>query len=455
MRRTRTATAGAAALLLFAAAGPAPDEGSGLGLAVVEYELENGLRVVLSEDHSSPTVGVAVYYDVGSRNEVPGRTGFAHLFEHMMFQGSRNVGKAEHFQIVNSHGGVMNGTTSEDRTSYYETLPANMLPIALWLEADRMRSLAITPENLANQQATVMEEKRENYDNQPYVPSFIAVNRLAYAGYWPYAHPTIGSMEDIASATVQDAREFFDTFYTPSNAVLAIAGDFDEQEARELVEQHFGDIVSHEPPRFTWTDWTPPEGEVRDTVEDPLAPMPAFHMAYHTPPMRTPDYYPLNLVARALGDGDSSRLHQELVKESETVVEMYVAMDGRRGPDLMSMFFILSGREPAEGVRARVEEHLADIRKNGLGEDELRRVKNRLRMSYLNRLDTNLDRALMLGRYELYWDDPAAVNTELERYEAVTNESIVEAASRHLVAGNRAVLDVVPAAAPEQQGGGS
>ncbi len=446
MKRRWMAAAGiGAALVSMLSAGPVTQAGDGgLELPVVQYVLDNGLRIVLSEDHASPTVAVAVYYDVGSRNEPPGMTGFAHLFEHMMFQGSKNVGKSEHFQIVNAHGGVMNGTTSEDRTNYYEALPSSMLPIALWLEADRMRSLAITPENLKNQKDTVMEEKRENYDNQPYVPSFLEINELSFSGYWPYEHSTIGSMEDIGAATVEAAQLFFDTYYTPRNAVLVIVGDFDRQVAEDLVEQHFGDIVSHEPTRFTWDDWQPTAGEVYDAMEDPLAPLPAFHMAYHTPPMRTPDYYPLNLVARALGDGDGSRLHQALVKKSETVVELFASMDGRRGPDLLSVFCILSGKESPVGVRARIDKELMDIIVNGLGEAELARVKNRLRMAFLNQLDTNLDRALVLGRYKLYWDDPDAVNTELLKYDAVTNDMVREVAAKYLVPENRVILDVMP-----------
>jgi predicted Zn-dependent peptidase len=441
MRKTAICMASLAALL---AAGPAGEAAEDLEIPIEEYTLPNGLRVVLSENHSSPTVGVAMYYDVGSRNEVPGRSGFAHLFEHMMFQGSKNVGKAEHFKIINANGGVMNGTTSEDRTNYFESLPSSMLPIALWLEADRMRSLAITPQNFENQRATVMEEKRENYDNQPYVPSFIEINALAYRGYWPYEHSTIGSMEDLANASVADAQAFFDIHYTPSNAVLAIAGDFDPATARALVEEHFGDIVSHEPPPYAPPEWTPPAEEAYDAVEDPLAPMPAFHMAYHIPPMRTPDFYPMTIIARALGDGESSRLERELVKETGTVVEMYVDVDGRRGPDLLSFFCVLSGVESPVQVRSRIERHLVDIAKNGLGDKELSRVKNRLRMAFYRMLSTNLRRALTLGRYELYWNDPAAVNTELSRYEAVTNERVKKVASTYLTSTNRAVLDVFP-----------
>src|SRR5687768_4073704 len=210
-------------------------------LEIEEYFLQNGLRVVLNRDDAVPVVAVAVYYNVGSRNERDGRTGFAHLFEHMMFQGSENVKKAEHFQYIMKAGGTMNGTTSTERTNYFETLPSNQLPLALWLESDRMRSLKVTQENLDNQRHAVQEEKRLRYDNQPYINAFLRINELIFKNP-ANAHSTIGSMEDLDAATIDDVREFFRVFYAPNNAVLCIVGDFEEQEARSLVEKYFGGI---------------------------------------------------------------------------------------------------------------------------------------------------------------------------------------------------------------------
>src|SRR6478752_4707266 len=210
-------------------------------LEIEEYYLENGLRVVLNRDSAIPVVAVAVYYNVGSRNEREGRTGFAHLFEHMMFQGSENVKKAEHFQFIMKAGGTMNGTTSSERTNYFETLPASQLPLALWLESDRMRSLAVTQENLDNQREAVKEEKRLRYDNQPYVNGFLRLFEMSFTNP-ANSHSTIGSMEDLDAATVDDIREFFRIYYAPNNAVLSIAGDFDNDQARELIEKYFGGI---------------------------------------------------------------------------------------------------------------------------------------------------------------------------------------------------------------------
>src|SRR5438067_1581660 len=210
-------------------------------VSIKQFQLQNGLRVVMSEDHSVPVVSVAVYYDVGSRNERQGRTGFAHLFEHMMFQGSENVPKAGHFQFISNAGGTMNGTTSSERTNYFETLPANQLPLALWLESDRMRSLKVTQENLDNQREAVKEEKRLRIDNQPYVPAFLRIDELIFKNP-ANAHSTIGSMEDLDEATVTDVQEFFRIYYAPNNAVLTIAGDFDRAEAARLIEEYFTSI---------------------------------------------------------------------------------------------------------------------------------------------------------------------------------------------------------------------
>src|SRR5829696_7255825 len=208
-------------------------------LAIEEYALPNGLRVVLNRDAAVPVIAVAVYYNVGSRNEREGRTGFAHLFEHMMFQGSENVKKAEHFQYIMKAGGTMNGTTSSERTNYYETLPASQLPLALWLESDRMRTLAVTQENLDNQRDAVKEEKRLRYDNQPYGQVFDLLTSMVYKNF-ANAHSTIGSMEDLDDATVEDVQEFFKIYYAPNNAVLVLSGSFDVTEAKSLIEKFFG-----------------------------------------------------------------------------------------------------------------------------------------------------------------------------------------------------------------------
>ena len=223
-----------------------------LPITLERHTLDNGLRVVLSPDRSAPVVSVAVYYDVGSRNEVEGRSGFAHLFEHMMFQGSDNVGKMEHFQLINAAGGSANGTTSHDRTNYFETLPSHQLSLGLWLEADRMSALAVNEENFENQRQVVINEYRQSYENQPYGLAFLRINSLAYGDYFPYANPTIGTVTDLNQVTWQDALSFYQGWYAPNNAVLSVVGDFEPAAALALVQEHFGDISRRRVPQ--WQD---------------------------------------------------------------------------------------------------------------------------------------------------------------------------------------------------------
>src|SRR5436305_4219866 len=265
-------------------------------LDIEEYTLSNGLRVVLNKDDAVPVVSVAVYYNVGSRNERPGRTGFAHLFEHMMFQGSENVPKAGHFQYIMKAGGTMNGTTSSERTNYYETLPANQLPLALWLESDRMRSLAVTQENLDNQREAVKEEKRLRYDNQPYVNGFLRLFEMSFQNP-ANAHSTIGSMEDLDAATVEDIREFFRIYYAPNNAVLSIAGDFDQTETRSLIDKYFATIPSQQPPPPVDVSQPDAAADQQDVFLDRLAPLPALVLRRKLPARTTPESYALLLAS--------------------------------------------------------------------------------------------------------------------------------------------------------------
>ncbi len=251
-------------------------------LEFTETKLDNGLRVILVPDHSAPVYSIDVCYNVGSRNERPGRTGFAHLFEHMMFQGSENVGKGEHFIQVLNNGGGMNGTTNEDRTTYFEELPINQLDLGLFLEADRMRALNITQANLDNQRNAVQEERRQGIDNQPYGRANLDVDNLAYDNF-AYKHSTIGSMTDLNAASVQDVSDFFRIYYAPNNAVLTLVGDFKPEEALEKVKKYFGAIPSQPAPPKVDLDEEPHYGERREVIYDPLARLPEIDMAYHIP----------------------------------------------------------------------------------------------------------------------------------------------------------------------------
>jgi len=421
------------------------------GLQIRREQLDNGLRVVLNPDRTVPTVAIAVYYDVGSRNEVRGRSGFAHLFEHMMFQGSANVRKGEHFSLIMNRGGSLNGTTSHDRTNYYETLPSNELALGLWLEADRMRSLAVTAENFENQRQVVMEEYRQSYGDQPYAMSFLRINELAYGDYWPYAHSTIGDLRDLENAPLSAVQEFFDTYYSPNNAVLSISGDFDPDEAMEMVRRYFGEIEDRPIPPYEPDPLPPQTSERTDTLQDPHAQLPAFHIAWHIPATREDDHYALEMLGLILGDGESSRLYQELVKEEELCQQIFVGTDDRRGPDLFSVWAIMAGGESATEARDRIYAQLDGVAREGVTERELQKAQNRVRSTFVFGLQSNLQRAQRLAEFELYYGDAQLIVPELTRYLAVTREDIQRVAGQYFAQTNRTVLDVVP---HPQEGGG-
>lgn len=417
---------------------------------IEEFTLANGLRVVLSQDRAIPVVSVAVYYDVGSRNEKEGRTGFAHLFEHMMFQGSENVPKAAHFQYIFNAGGTMNGTTSTERTNYFETLPSNYLPLAFWLESDRMRSLKVTQENLDNQRNAVQEEKRLRYDNQPYVNAFLRMNELIFTNP-ANAHSTIGSMEDLDAATIDDVQQFFRIYYAPNNAVLSVVGDFDSEEARALVDKYFSSI----PPQPVPPPVDVSESDVvairEETFNDPLAPAPAFVLGWKVPERRTPDFYALSLAGTLLFEGDSSRLYQKLVKGDESVVSIEGGVDERRGPSALYIFALPKPGEEVSKIREQIFDEIERISADGPTEAEMEKLRNSLCNDAVRGRQSTMYRAQRLAEFALYDSDPRLVDSELDHYLGVTAEDIRRAVSRYMDIENRVVLDIVPAAAEEAE----
>ena len=404
-----------------------------------------------------PVVSVSVYYDVGSRNEPEGRTGFAHLFEHMMFQGSENVPKAAHFQYISNAGGTMNGTTSSERTNYFETLPASELPLALWLESDRMRSLAVTQENLDNQREAVKEEKRLRYDNQPYVNGFLRLFEMSFKNP-ANAHSTIGSMEDLDAATVDDVREFFRIYYAPNNAVLSVAGEFDRAEIGGLIEKYFASI-----PRQPM----PPPVDVSEPVEvaehegrfiDKLAPVPAFALGWKIPARRTPAFYALSLASHLLFEGESARLYQKLVKGEESVVQIQGGIDERRGPS--GLFIVVIPKPDREGVQIRdtIFKEITDLGTRGPSDEEMEKLRNNLFSGAVRSRQSSLYRSQQLAEFALYDGDPELFNTDLQNYLDVTAAQIRDAVAQFLDTDNRVLLDIVPApqevaaAAPQPPG---
>jgi zinc protease len=417
---------------------------------IQQFTLDNGLRVILSRDQAVPVVSIAVYYDVGSRNEKEGRTGFAHLFEHMMFQGSENVPKAAHFQYVFNAGGTMNGTTSTERTNYFETLPSNHLPLALWLESDRMRSLKVTQENLDNQRNAVQEEKRLRYDNQPYVNAFLRINELIFKNP-ANAHSTIGSMEDLDAATIDDVQGFFRVYYAPNNAVLSIVGDFDEAEARSLVEKYFSTIPSQPTP--PGVDVTEPE-EVAlnsETFIDKLAPAPAFVLGWKVPVRRTPDFYALSLAGNLLFEGDSSRLYQKLVKGAESVVSIQGGIDERRGPSALYVFALPKPDQDVNAIRREILDEIKRLATEGPTAEEMEKLHNSLMNDAVRGRQSTMYRAQRIAEFALYDNDPGLVDTELNEYLAIKADQITAAVRKHLDVENHVTLDIIPAAMVESE----
>jgi len=425
---------------------PAPQTFS---VQFTQFQLENGLRVVLSEDHWAPVVAVAVYYDVGSRNEMKGRTGFAHLFEHMMFQGSENVRKAEHFKYIESNGGVLNASTHADFTDFYEFLPSNQLALALWLESDRMRSLKITAANLKNQKEAVKEEKRLSYDNQAYWPALLKMDEMVFRN-WANAHSTIGSMQDLNAATVADVSRFFNTYYAPNNAVLVIAGDIDSSEAEGLVRKYFSSIPRHKSPPNVDVSEPFRVTERKAVINDSHAQVPALTLAWKIPPRRSPDFYAIALLKSILCDGESARLYQRLVKERAVCLEVQGTLEARRGPGQVAVFAIRKPDAKADDVRTIVEAEIARIKAEGVNADELTKVKNQFRLDrFLSgsegeyaSLQTALGRALALGEFAMFDGDPALINTDISSYLAVTAEQIRDVARKYFVPENTSMLDI-------------
>lgn len=413
-------------------------------LNIEEFSLSNGLRVVLNHDPAVPVVAVAVYYNVGSRNEREGRTGFAHLFEHMMFQGSENVPKAGHFQYIMKAGGTMNGTTSSERTNYFETMPADQLPLALWLESDRMRSLAVTQENLDNQREAVKEEKRLRYDNQPYGQIFDMISSMIYKNF-ANAHSTIGSMEDLDDATVDDVREFFRVYYAPNNAVLVLSGSFEREAAKQLVETYFGDIPSQpEPAEIDVSEPSEVSDDYREW-DDPHAPLPAFLMGWKIPPRNTREFKTLYLAGKLLYDGESSRLYQKLVKGDESVVQLFGFTDERRGPSSILIGAIPKPDQDLSAIRSAIMAEITSISDMGPTSDEIMKLQNQLINDAVRMRQSSMTRAQAIAEYTLYDGDPKLINAEMDELLSITAEEIRQTVSEYLNTDNRSLLDVVPA----------
>jgi zinc protease len=416
------------------------------------YTLPNGLTVILAPDKSSQVVAVDVWYNVGSRNETRGRTGFAHLFEHMMFQGSANVKKAEHFQLVERAGGEMNGSTAEDRTNYYQALPSNRLNLGLWLEADRMRSLSITDSNFTNQREAVKEERRLRVDNQPYTGAiFEGMYALAdSATCFPYAHSVIGSMEDLNAAKTEDVKAFFDLYYTPNNATLTVAGDFDPAEARALILQYFGDIPRGAEPPPVVCEARFGAGAIRRTWPDPKASLPAVMLAYRLPEYRHEDAPALELLGSILGQGESSRINKSVVRDQKLAQAAFVLSNPfgpRRGPGVLLTLAIANQGISSDSIAAALAAEFDRVAREGVSPAELDKVKNGYRTQLIIQQQRALNRAEALQTARMFLDGPEAVNTNWRRFLAVTPDDIKRVAGRYFRPDNSLMILITAGAA--------
>jgi predicted Zn-dependent peptidase len=416
------------------------------------YKLRNGLRVVLSPDHTAPTVCVGVYYHIGFRIEPRDRTGFAHLFEHMMFQGSANLGKMEFIKLVQSNGGVLNGSTRFDFTNYFEVLPSNKLETALWAEADRMNGLAVTEDNLKNQQGVVGNEVKVNVLNAPYGGFPWIDLPMSANSNWYNAHNFYGDLTDIEAAKLEEVKKFFSTYYAPNNAALAIVGDFDVAEAKKFVEKYFGPIKPAEVPPLPDLSEPRQEREKRVTKTDALAPRPAIAIGYHMPARNTPEYYAMGLIEQMLIEGNDSLLYKELAQKrglTDSVnggINELGDMFDYQGPMLLDVNLRYDPATKADDVLAAIDTAIAPLREKPVDPQLLARSKVKLRSSMYDAIGQFGGFGLvdMLASFALFDDDPARVNTLDEKFAQVTPELIQKTAQEYLRPGNRTVIELEP-----------
>jgi len=438
-------------------------QSAAFSVPVEYYKLPNGLRVILSPDHTAPTVVVAVYYRIGFRVEPRDRTGFAHLFEHMMFQGSQNLGKMEFIKLVQKNGGILNGSTRFDFTNYFEALPSNKLETALWAEADRMHGLNITEENLKNQQGVVGNEVKVNVINRPYggfpwldIPQYANTN-------WYNAHNFYGDLKDIEAAKLEDVDKFFKTYYVPSNAALAVVGDFETAQAKQWIQKYFAGIPS--PPQPKLPDLKEPrqEKERRATKPDPQAKRPAIAVAYHMPDRNTPEYYAMGVLNQLLLEGDDSLLHQELVKKRALTsdvnggVNLLGNMYNYNGPMLWTAYLFYDNQVKPDTIVSAVDSVIGQLQTKPIDQKTLDRALIKLRSDYYDNVGGffGVGLADLLCSFALFDDNPGRVNNLESEFRKVTPALIQKTAQEYLRPGNRTILVLEPksaAAEPAKSG---
>ena len=417
-------------------------------LPIDTYRLPNGLFVTLSEDHTAPLVAVNLWYHVGSANERAGRTGFAHLFEHMLFQGSANVAANEHFELVQRAGGTLNGSTWLDRTNYFETVPSNQLALALWLEADRMGRLlpAMTQQKLDTQRDVVKNERRWSVDNQPYGTWWEKLPALAFPPEHPFHHSLIGSMDDLSEASLEDVAQFFATYYTPDNAVLSIAGDFDPDEARRLVEEYFGPIPrGANRPSLPPMDLPPTFGGWRREVVADTVMLPRLYLAFRSPVFGSTEYYAASVTGAILGMRRGSRLHRTLVRERQVASEATAfTFDLPKGSDLLVVDVTARPGIEADVLEREVANEIDALHAGGVDSAEVERAVALIETDFVASMQAAGERADKLSLFATYFGDPRLLNEQVEKYRGVTADQVNAFVRSRLGTDNRASLLYVP-----------
>jgi zinc protease len=440
----------AVAVLMVAGAAPvtaqqAASEVRPPKLDFTTHTLSNGLQVVLLEDHAVPVINLQVWYHVGSKDERPGRTGFAHLFEHLMFKGSAHVGADEHSRIIEAVGGFDNAETNDDTTNFFETFPSNYLERVLWLEADRMGSLNVDDANFKSERQVVEEERRVRVDNQPYGSLEEDLRAAAFTVH-PYHHTAIGSIEDLDKATVQDVRDFFDTFYKPNNATLVIVGDFNSSQAMEWARKYFDGIPASAKPIPRINAPEPVQTAERDVNKSySNTPLPAVVIGYKIPARYKPDAYPLDLASNILAGGESSRLYQALVYKQRIAVQSAGFGNFSEDPNLFWAYAIMNEGHTAEEGKQAIENVLNDLKEKPVDAKELEKAKNQEISGFILGRDTDQEKAVALAEAAVIGKDPGLVNSELDRYLKVTPADIQHTAEEYFVTQHATVLVITPA----------
>ena len=416
----------------------------------VEYDLPNGLHVILHQDNSTPLVATTVMYHVGSKNERPGRSGFAHFFEHLLFEGSENIKRGEYSKIVKANGGQLNANTSLDRTFYYEILPSNKLELGLYLESERLLHAKIDIDGVNTQREVVKEEKRQRIDNQPYGSFYQEILKNSYSKH-PYRIAPIGVMEDINAAKIDEFIDFYHEYYVPENAILSIAGDIQIPQTKELVQKYFSEIPRGNKAMFVPNVVEPEQkAEVRNIVYDNIQ-LPATMMAYHVPPQGTPDYYSLYMLNTLLAGGSSSRLNKELVDKQQKAVATGAIPLQTEDPGLFICYAIGNMGVDVQALEQSVLEQIEKVKTDGIADKEFEKLRNQIETEFVNSNTSVAGIAENLANYKMYYGDANLINTELDKFLAVSKDDIVRVAKKYLSKENRVVLHYLPMAMKPKQ----